>query len=269
MPRPIPRPPPVTSPTCPESSATSRQDIRALSSTIVIERRFRGPPESGNGGYTCGLLASFVNEPAEVTLRSPPPLDRPLSVVRRGRRAELFDGNRLVADAERTELEPLELPPVPSLAEAECAAAGYSGFHEHAFPTCFVCGQERAEGDGLRIFAGPVAGRSPIVAAPWTPAPNLDRSDGRVRREFVWAALDCPGAFAVGYPDRGETLLGRLAVHVESLPQVGDRYIVVGWPLGEDGRKLYAGTALFGETGDPHAWARATWIVRRSNEVNG
>jgi hypothetical protein len=232
-----------------------------LGSTIVIERRFHGPPESGNGGYTCGLLASFVNEPAQVTLRSPPPLARPLSVVRRGRQAELFDGNRLVAEAERTDLDPLEPPAPPSLADAQRAEAAYAGFREHAFPTCFVCGPEREEGDGLRIFAGPVADGSPIVAAPWTPAPSLGRPDGRVRREFVWAALDCPGAFAVGYPDRGETLLGRLAVRVESLPEVGERCIVVGWPRGADGRKLYAGTALFNETGDVHAWARATWIV--------
>jgi hypothetical protein len=230
-------------------------------STIVIERRFHGPPASGNGGYTCGVLSSFVNEPAQVTLRSPPPLDRPLAVVRRGRKAELFDGNRLVAEAERTELEPLDLPSPPSLAEAEAGAAAYTGFREHAFPSCFVCGPERAEGDGLRIFAGPVAERSTLVAAPWTPAADLCREDGRVRREFVWAALDCPGAFAVGYPDRGETLLGRLAVHVHALPQGGEQCIVAGWPLGEDGRKLYAATALFRKSGEALAWARATWIV--------
>lgn len=227
----------------------------------MIERRFHGPPESGNGGYTCGVLASFVNEPAQVTLRRPPPLDRPLSVVRRGRQAELFDGNRLVAEAERTDLEPLELPPPPSFGDAERAASAYSGFREHAFPTCFVCGPEREEGDGLRIFAGPVAAGSALVAAPWTPAPDLGRPDGRVRREFVWASLDCPGAFAVGYPDRGETLLGRLAVQIESLPQVGARCLLMGWPLGEDGRKLFAATALFHETGDVLAWARATWIL--------
>jgi hypothetical protein len=232
-----------------------------LSQAIVIERRFRGPPTSGNGGYTCGVLSSFVNEPAQVTLRRPPPLDRPLSVVRRGRRAELFDGNRLVAEAERVELDPLELPRPPTLAEAERAAAAYAGFREHTFPTCFVCGPEREDGDGLRIFAGPLEGRSPLVAAPWTPAPGLGRPDGRVRREFVWAALDCPGAFAVGYPGRGETLLGRLALQLESLPQVGERCIVVGWPLGEDGRKVHAATALFRETGEVLAWARATWIV--------
>jgi hypothetical protein len=91
------------------------------------------------------------------------------------------------------------------------------------------------------------------VACPWTPT--------EVTPELVWAALDCPGAIAVGYPDRGETLLGRFAVEIDALPRVGERYVVVGWPLGEEGRKLYAGTALFGEDGRQLASARATWIL--------
>jgi hypothetical protein len=225
-----------------------------LPDTIVIEERFHGPPGSGNGGYTCGLLAPFVREPAEVTLRRPPPLDRPLRVDCTDARAELFDGEHLVAEAAPAAVEPPELPEPPSFAEAERAAAAYPGFERHAFPTCFVCGPARAEGDGLRIFASPVAGREAVVAAPWTP-----RAD--VGRELVWAALDCPGAFAVGYPDRGETLLGRLAARIESVPRAGERCVVVAWPLGEEGRKLYAATALFSETGNAHAWARATWIL--------
>jgi len=40
---------------------------------VTIERRFCGPPESGNGGYSCGLLAAHVGGPAEVTLRRSPP----------------------------------------------------------------------------------------------------------------------------------------------------------------------------------------------------
>jgi len=36
---------------------------------------------SANGGYACGRLASFVDaDEVEVTLRLPPPLDRPLRV---------------------------------------------------------------------------------------------------------------------------------------------------------------------------------------------
>ena len=41
---------------------------------------------------------------------------------------------------------------------------------------------------------------------------------------------------------------------------VGDRSIVIGWPLGEDGRKLYSGTALFSQDGELRAMARATWV---------
>ena len=38
--------------------------------------------------------------------------------------------------------------------EAVAASATYPGFSAHPFPTCFVCGPERAEGDGLRLFPG-------------------------------------------------------------------------------------------------------------------
>ncbi len=42
---------------------------------VVIERRFRGPADSGHGGYTCGLLAREIPGAAEVSLRVPPPLE--------------------------------------------------------------------------------------------------------------------------------------------------------------------------------------------------
>lgn len=54
-----------------------------MSETIVIPRRFRGPLTSGNGGYTCGLLAGIVGGEAEVTLRLPPPLERRRRSTRR------------------------------------------------------------------------------------------------------------------------------------------------------------------------------------------
>ncbi len=48
---------------------------------LVISRRFRGPPTSGNGGYTCGMLAAAASKPVEVRLMRPPPLDRTLEIV--------------------------------------------------------------------------------------------------------------------------------------------------------------------------------------------
>ena len=216
---------------------------------ITIDARFNGPKDSANGGYTCGLAAELLAGPVEVTLRLPPPLDRALDVHRDGDRLRILDGERLIAEASPAEFD-LELPEPPTFEEAQRASDRYPGFDEHAFPTCFVCGPEREPGDGLRVFAGPLEdGR---VASPWIPRD--------VDPKFVWAALDCPGAIAVGFPDRGETLLGRFSAQVDELPGAGERCVIVGWPLGEEGRKLYAGTALYGEGGRPLARARATWI---------
>ena len=217
---------------------------------LTIEARFNGPDGSANGGYTCGRIAALLDGHAEVTLRSPPPLERPLAVDRVGDGLRVLDGDNLVAEAAPAAVE-LELPGSPSWAEAEAASARYPGFAEHAFPRCFVCGPERDPGDGLRVFAGPLGDAR--FAATWIPS--------EVSPEIVWAALDCPGAIAVGFPDRGETLLGRFAVEIGELPEPGERCVVLAWPLGEDGRKLYAGTALYGEDGRPLARARATWIA--------
>ena len=54
-----------------------------MTPSIVIQRGFRGPARSGNGGDTCGLVAGLLDaDTAEVTLRLPPPLDTPLRVAR-------------------------------------------------------------------------------------------------------------------------------------------------------------------------------------------
>jgi hypothetical protein len=219
---------------------------------IVIERRFRGPSESGNGGYTCGLVAAFVDGPAEVTLRLPPPLDRPLQVERDGDAVRVLDDGTLVAEAKPAQVDVDAVEP-PSF-EAAGAAALPHGDLESPFPECFVCGPHRDAGDGLRIFAGPLGdGR---VAATWVPA------DGFEAPEFVWAALDCPGAYAGGFGvgERGTLVLGRLAARVDAVPRADERCVVIGWPLGEEGRKVYAGTALYGEGDRLLGVARATWI---------
>jgi hypothetical protein len=220
---------------------------------LVIDRKFRGPSDSANGGYTCGLLASFVHGPAEVTLRLPPPLERPLEVVTDGA-VELQDGSSVVAVLSPAEVI-VELPDTVSFDEA-AAAALPEGDRESPFPECFVCGWVR--GDGMRIYAGPVEGRD-LVAATWIPGDDV------VSSEFVWAALDCPGAYAVQSGARGDPVLGRLAARVEHVPHPGEQCVVIGWPLGEDGRKLYAGTALFGEDGRVLGAARATWILPAPN----
>ena len=113
----------------------------------------------------------------------------------------------------------------------------------------------RDDDDGLGIYAGPVAGREPVHAAPW----DVHESSP----ELVWAAIDCPGAYAVGAAGRGEVVLGRMTARIQRLPESGDRCVVVSWPLAEDGRKLFAGTALFAEDGELLALAEQVWIAPR------
>jgi hypothetical protein len=216
---------------------------------ITLPRRYRGPRTSANGGYACGRLAAFVDaDEVEVTLRLPPPLDRPLEVVREEGVARLFDGAAIVAEARPAAVQ-VDLPaPVPRR-EAELAQDRHVRSWSSEFGHCFVCGVRE---DGLEIRVGPVAGREPLHAAPIVldePAP-----------EIVWAAIDCPGAFAVGAEGRGDIVLGRMTARVERVPESAEECVVVSWPLGADGRKLYAGTALFAGDGELLALATQVWI---------
>ena len=235
--------------------------MTVLATDITIAHRFRGPPESGNGGYVAGLVAQYLDGVAEVTLRMPPPLERALTVVQPAAgEVELRDGDTLVAEGRPGAVD-LDIPAPPSYAEAEAARERYRGFITHGLPGCFVCGPERQSPDGLCIFAGPVAGRD-LVAAPWTPDDSLSDGNGTVAPEFVWSALDCPGAFAVWDTGKtGQMLLGRLTARVVGAVAVDERCVVTGWALGGEGRKRYSGTALFNSRGDLCGVAHATWII--------
>ena len=224
---------------------------------VVIPKRFNGPPESANGGYACGVVAQLLGGEAEVTLRSPPPLDTPLQVVESNTSVDVRDGEKIVAVGAPVELDVAELdaPEPVSMEEAEAARKGYAGFTRHAYSTCFTCGPDRS--DGLAIFPGPVPGRG-LVSAPWLPP------SGEIPPEFVWAALDCPSGWAVDEWGRQDVLLGRLAAKLVAPVEGRNPYVVVGWRRGAEGRKRYAGSAVFTTGGRLVAYARSTWIVPRS-----
>lgn len=228
---------------------------------ITIDERFCGPPRSGNGGYVCGRVAAGLGDGAVVRLKAPPPIGRPLRLETTAASARLFDGEAIVAEAKRGAVE-LAVAPAPTLAQAEQASTRYLGFEEHNFPTCFVCGPARAVGDGLRIFPGELGiDGTARLAATWTPDASLVDETGRVRPEFVWAALDCPGAFT-RYPlTEGVALvLGELAVEAPLRPRAGEPCLLTAWSLGDEGRRRHAGTALFDRDGRLLARARAVWV---------
>lgn len=131
-------------------------------SNVTIGRRFTGPPNSGNGGYTAGTLAlaargidpSYGPEHAvTVTLRTPPPLEVPMDVEQADDAVTLRDGDVLVAEARPGRLSYDPVPPVP-FARALDLQSTYAGLEHHPFPTCFTCGTDREPGDGLRLFPG-------------------------------------------------------------------------------------------------------------------
>ena len=225
---------------------------------ITINSRFCGPPNSRNGGYVCGLLANALGMPCQVTLHAPPPLDTPLQLVVKADGAQLKLGEQLLASAKPYNLE-LKLPDAVSANTAKKAQQGFKGFEQHNLPCCFVCGTDREPLDGLRIFAGPTEQREEHVAALWTPDETLAAEDGVVASEYLWAALDCPGYFAVR-DQAGTALLGRFAAHIDQPIRAGEQLVVSGWALSHDGRKHFAGTALYNQSGQAVAWAEATWI---------
>jgi hypothetical protein len=231
-----------------------------VTETLIIDPRYNGPPASGHGGYVSGLLAGLLGaDPAEVTLRLPPPLGRPLTVKREPGGLQVYDGEAMVAEAMASELS-MDVPEPVSFEEAEDASVGYPGLKQHPFPTCLVCGPKRDPEDGFRIFGGPV-GESGRMAAAWTPPAWAAEAGASVQREFVWAALDCPAGWSlhVEMPGR-HAVMGRMTASLLAAVVADERHVVMSWPLGFEGRKGYAGSAVFTEAGVLCAFARSTWI---------
>ena len=220
---------------------------------MIIERRYNGPPDSGNGGWTAGLVASLIDSPqgTVVTLRVPPPLGTPLSARPLDGRVAVYTGDGiLVAEGAADPLDKTAVPAVP-FEEALALGSTYPGLVRHPFSTCFVCGPDRAPGDGLRLFPGRLAdGRT---ATAWV-VPD------RVSAPLVWAALDCPGGWSIDIQTR-PYVLGRLAVRVDALPTPGEHCVVMGQLVERDGRKARVRSTLYSSRRRVLAAGRATWLA--------
>jgi hypothetical protein len=233
-----------------------------VSESVSIPERFNGPLDSGNGGYCSGVAAAFLDDPVEVSLRRPVPLDSELAVARDGVGGVHFvNGDAPVVEARAVPEVEVEVPPPPSMDEARLAAARYRGVEDGVFSRCFVCGLARP--DAFGVYAGEVEGRE-LVASPWTPPSWTADHDGHVRPEFVWAVLDCPTYFAAYmHEELTMSVLARLTARIEAPVVAGTDHVVMAWPIDAEGRKRHAGSAVLSPDGEPLAVARALLIEPR------
>lgn len=250
-------------------------DSRSISSsgkvsedTITIADRFRGPPQSGNGGYVAGVAASLLDtdRPVEVTLRSPIPLDNPLTVYRGSEYTSIMHGETLIAEVREGELD-LDIPAPPDWESAlsaqpespsfmnmiNPAIPNGTGFH----PICFCCGADHE--DGMNVYASAVHGGEQ-VAAIWQTKSEWADPDGFLPDAFLWTALDCPGQFAFMAADIITGMLGRMTGQIKHRAQAGKEYLVTGWRVNIEGKKHFAGTAIFDRDENLLAAAKSVWI---------
>lgn len=232
-------------------------------SKIRIDDRYQGFPDIAQGGFTGGLMARRIGPEAEVVLH------RPIRTCTELRMVEVDDGVELIADDEvaakaRETVIDIDVPEPVSWEAAKAAEHDYLGHHEHPYPSCFCCGTERAVGDGLRIFAGPLDDSS-ILAATWQPHSNHAEDDDILPSEYVWAAMDCPSIWAVmeaappTSPDHVVT--GKLAVRIERPIQAGNPHVVMAWTLPPRSRTRPAAAAILDRAGAVKAVARHTLVV--------
>ncbi|HBO14816.1 MAG TPA: hypothetical protein DD440_00630 [Porticoccaceae bacterium] len=227
---------------------------------IMIETQFCGPPHSGNGGYTAGLLGKHFDGPSCVRLHSPPPLDRPLQIVTVDDQLLLKHEALVIASAKPTRpLAPAPSP--PSLQQAKAGRECYIKVDQHPFTRCFVCGPRRIAGDGLCVFTGPVAGTD-LVACDWVAHANFVDDQGHVREEFIWSALDCPSFFALNIPAKSGKvlLLGKMSASIDHPVPSSDALVVYGWKTHSEGRKYSCGAAIANQDGVVLARAEHLWI---------
>ena len=269
----MPRPPPPL-----ECRIVFALGLR-VTDLLIIPARFRGPPNSGNGGYVAGAIAqrfsAVQDAPAdaaiEVTLRAPPPLDTPMGIERPDAdHLRVVLGDALIAEATRTTL-PLTVPAPPDFEAALAAREASPSFYRNAnpllpdgtgfHPVCACCGADVPADQGLHVYAAPVAGFDGVAAA-WHPHPALAGADGMLPEAIVWTALDCPGQFAYMAAGIRTGLLGRMTARMAKAVPADADLVVIGWCLEIEGRKHFAGTALFDDAGALCAYARQTWIGR-------
>ncbi|GBF38766.1 hypothetical protein [Leptospira johnsonii] len=240
---------------------------------MILPKRFCGPPKTGNGGFTAGILVEAVeSDAAEIRLLNPTPVETSILMEsEKGQRGTIYDSSKKIlatlksiADEEFSEYK---LPVVPDLEEAKKISASYPGFTTHPFPTCFVCGPKREVNDGMRIFVGPAPqqnGFENLMVGHWLPDETLSSQNGFVRDAVIWGALDCPGGFSAVLDEPQLIVLSKIRGKIIERPKIGENYTVVSWRLQKMSRAFKVMTGIFkSDSKRLFAIAEALWLAPR------
>ena len=243
-------------------TAPERPGLGAVPDPPRLPERFNGPPGSAHGGYACGRFAAATGldqrTGVAVTLLRPPPLAVPLPMTRNGERWHAWQGAEPVAGIAQARPDGGAPPPgVPHRTTRSCGAEDAA---THPFPSCFVCGPQRADGDGLRLFPRVARDQPDTVVVTWCPAPEFADRGGLVRPEFLWAVLDCPGGWTVLGRSARAHVLNRIAVVIHRRPAAGSPVVIVGRLEGLRERTATVSTAAY-HGAELLALARAQWTA--------
>ena len=230
--------------------------------TLVIAARFCGPPASANGGYFAGMVAALAPRSVTVRLLKPPPLahSRCASRTAPTARCSVLDGAQAIGAAHPARWRcSRRAGPSTWRRSRHRAAMRASAITASRAASCAA----RSGCAATACASSPAPSRSSASSRrPWVPDASLDRGDGKVQPQFMSAALDCPGYYAVALADQ-MMLLAEFTAHLDRLVHVGEPCTVIGWRIGASGRKHEAGTALFDGKGELCGRARALWIEPR------
>ncbi len=237
---------------------------------LTIESQYNGAIGVANGGYSCGVVAGFIDGDAEVRLRAALPTETPLSVrttADGGVEFLLTDDPskpRLLASGCPTVVE-LDIPAPPDYETAREASENFIFLHRVDPRGCYVCSPIRPPGEGLRLFIGPLAGIEKkaigenLAAAIWRPTRELANAEGQIDPVYVWSVLDCPGvtALKLRHPASGVLVLGSCAASIKEKLPASEHFIVSAWEIApRQGNKHFMGVAIHSRAGQLMACAR-------------
>ena len=210
--------------------------------------------DSGNGGlHRRAWSGSALGPEVEVTLKRPIPVDQTMQVVADPAGvATLLHADAEVASARAAELDRRH-PGSDQLRRGRRRPGQLPGVYPEPPLPQLLRLRDQALLRRRACACSPAPSATASSPAPGSPPPSTSTDQkASSAPEFICAALDCPGAWGLiaRYGIEGPFVLGRMTYRLTKPIYAGERYVVQGWALGREGRKLMCGTAVHDAEGE-------------------